>query len=86
MNPVLRSFKSQNNYLTRGEMDLFVKAIISIRKVSQNNYLTRGEMDISTKEHEQIMTEQESQNNYLTRGEMDVLTEYNFSGGNMVSK
>ena len=43
---LISDYKSQNNYLTQGEMDL--KGQLSAQKAikSQNNYLTRGEMDL----------------------------------------
>ena len=36
--------RSQNNYLTRGEMDGQLDVLSFVYK-SQNNYLTQGEMD-----------------------------------------
>ena len=42
---------SQNNYLTRGEMDPLPLKDFTWDEESQNNYLTRGEMDILRLSH-----------------------------------
>ena len=41
--------KSQNNYLTQGEMDTCQRASCGFSILSQNNYLTQGEMDKAAK-------------------------------------
>ena len=45
--------RSQNNYLTQGEMDFaMVEQSIEESNPSQNNYLTQGEMDLNVSEED----------------------------------